>query len=400
MKQERQQREQTVAERSLQDFLAIATSGAHPGENLLDGASALVKNLWFTMNRHRAAFDWLMETHCKKMRPELKWLVRWALTECLALTSLPPAIAVSVMVDEAKRRFSRGEANFLNALVRRILEHSQQYPSLSQTPANVQCGLPLALYRRWCNAHGEAWVRELSAVLRQPAAVTARRRGCFRGVQVAWPVEVMQFVETAEEDFDPAEFYLQDASTLMAPLMLAARPGEVVADLCAAPGGKSLIIAEMLDNQGVLYSCDASEPRLKRLRENLAGFSNVRIEKQNAERPKLRAGSLDALLLDVPCSNTGVLRRRPDVRWNFAEAELSRLVAEQWRILEGSSPLVKAGGRLVYSTCSIEAEENAQQVRKFLKRHPEFTLVTEEQLYPTSEHDGAYACMLRRGATD
>jgi 16S rRNA (cytosine967-C5)-methyltransferase len=394
MKPEKDQSVLTTAQRSLRDFLTIATSGRHPGEVALEGATPLVKNLWFTMNRHRAGFDWLVATHCKKIRPELKWLLRWALTESLALDALPPAIAVSVAVDEAKQRFSRGEANFINALLRRILSDSQQYPWLGNAPASVKCELPEALYQRWKNVHGEAWVDEIAKVLKEPAKVTGRRRGCFRGARVAWPVEVTEFVTESSEEFNPAEYYLQDASTLMAPLMLGANPGETIADLCAAPGGKSLILAELLDNKGVLYSCDASEQRLGRLRENLLGFSNVRIEKQNAERPKLPNGSLDGLLLDVPCSNTGVIRRRPDVRWNFAEAELSRLVMEQKRILEGSCALVRSGGRLVYSTCSIEEEENAKQVRGFLKRHPEFTLAAEEQLLPTQEHDGAYSALL------
>ncbi|MBQ4480559.1 MAG: hypothetical protein II943_07970 [Victivallales bacterium] len=396
MKPEKDQSVLTTAQRSLRDFLTIATSGRHPGEVALEGATPLVKNLWFTMNRHRAGFDWLVATHCKKIRPELKWLLRWGLTESLALDALPSAVAVSVMVDEAKKRFSRGEANFVNALARRILDDSQQYPWLGNAPASVKCELPEALYQRWKNAHGEAWVNEIAEVLKEPAAVTGRRRGCFRGASVVWPVEVMEFVTESSEEFNPAEYYLQDASTLMAPLMLEANPGETIADLCAAPGGKSLILAEILDSKGVLYACDASEQRLPRLRENLSGFPNVRIEKQNAERPKLPAGSLDGLLLDVPCSNTGVIRRRPDVRWNFAEAELSRLVAEQKRILEGSCALVRSGGRLVYSTCSIEEEENAKQVQGFLKRHPEYSLELEEKIYPTAGHDGAYAARLRK----
>ncbi|MBR4125870.1 MAG: hypothetical protein IKR13_06665 [Victivallales bacterium] len=394
MKQEKDQSELTTAQRSLQEFLRIATSERHPGDVALEGATPLVKNLWFAMNRHRASFDWLVKTHCKKIRPELKWLLRWALTESLALDALPPAVAVSVAVDEAKQRFSRGEANFINALLRNILRDSQQYPQLDNAPAAVKCELPEALYNRWCRAHGEAWVRKVAEVLQEPAKVTGRRRGCFRGASVTWPVEVTKFVTESAEEFNPVEYYLQDASTLMAPLMLTAKPGETIADLCAAPGGKSLVLAEFLDNKGILYACDASESRLGRLRENLVGFPNVRIEKQNAERPKLPSGSLDGLLLDVPCSNTGVIRRRPDVRWNFAEAELQRLVSEQKRILEGCCALVRPGGRLVYSTCSIEEEENAKQVRSFLKKHPEFTLAVEEQLYPTQEHDGAYAALL------
>ena len=399
MKQEENRSELTTAQRSLKDFLALAMS-SRPGEIALEGATPLVKNLWFTMNRRRAGFDWLIHTHCRRLRPGMDWLLRWTLTECYALDALPPPVAVSVMVDEAKRHFAPAEANFLNAVARRILRSFPTAEDLAkhyrEAPPWVQCELPKVLFERWKAAHGEEWVREQAALLQRPAAVTARKKGCFAGMTSVWPVEVTKFVTAAEAEFDPKEYYLQDASTLMAPLMLGANPGETIADLCAAPGGKSLILAELLNSKGVIYCCDASEARLSRLRENLLGFTNVQIEKQNAERPKLPPGSLDGLLLDVPCSNTGVIRRRPDVRWNFAEAELQRLTAEQWRILEGGAGLVKPGGRLVYSTCSIEPEENAQQVRRFLKRHPEFLLVIEEQLYPTAEHDGAYAARLRK----
>ncbi|MBR6470959.1 MAG: RsmB/NOP family class I SAM-dependent RNA methyltransferase, partial [Victivallales bacterium] len=385
------------------DFLRLAASARLPGEGVPEDATPLLKNLWFSMNRRRASFDWLIQTHCRRLRPGMEWLLRWAFTECYVLDQLPPPVAVSVMVDEAKRRFSTPEASFLNAVARRVLREAPNSSALQRlvaekAPPAVQCELPQTLYERWRRTHGEARVRELSALLQAPAAVTGRRRGCFAGREATWPLKVEEFVQESPEGFDLREYYLQDASTLMAPLLLGARPGEAVADLCAAPGGKALILAELLDGQGTLYACDASEARLGRLRENLAGFANVRIERQNAERPRLAPASLDALLLDVPCSNTGVIRRRPDVRWNFAEAELRRLVAEQRRILEGASPLVKAGGRLVYSTCSIEPEENARQVRHFLERHPEFTLAAEEQLYPAATHDGAFAARLEKKA--
>lgn len=401
MKQEKAQTETTAAQRSLKEFLDFAMMRQPPGEGLPEDATPLLKNLWFTMNRRRAGFDWLLRTHCRKLRPGMDWLLRWVLTECYAMDALPPPIAVSVMVDEAKRRFTTSEANFLNAVARSILREAPDAGALAalyraKAPAAVQCELPPALYERWCKAHGEAWVRQLAALLQEPAATTARERGCFVGATPQWPARLEEFVKPSPTEFDPQKYYLQDASTLMAPLMLAPRSGEMVADLCAAPGGKALILAELLGGTGVLYACDASPRRLGRLQENLGGFSNVRIEKQNAKRPKLAAGTLDALLLDVPCSNTGVIRRRPDVRWNFAPTELQRLTAEQWRILEGSAGLVKPGGRLVYSTCSLEPEENNQQVKRFLERHSEFALVVEEQLYPTTEHDGAYAALLKR----
>ena len=391
----------TVAQRSLVDFLRLATSARLPGEGVPEDATPLLKNLWFSMNRRRASFDWLIQTHCRRLRPGMEWLLRWVFTECYVLDQLPPPVAVSVMVDEAKRRFSPPEASFLNAVARRVLREAPNSSALQKlvaekAPPAVQCELPQALYERWCRVRGEEWVKKVSQILQQPAETTARRRGNCSDIVARWPFPIDTLISPAQAEYDPREFYLQDASTFMAPLMLEVHPGEKVADLCAAPGGKSLILAELLNGRGTLWSCDASERRLGRLRENLAGFSNVRIERQNAERPRLQEKSLDALLLDVPCSNTGVIRRRPDVRWNFAEAELRRLVAEQRRILDGAAPLVKLGGRMIYSTCSVEPEENHLQVQKFLERHPEFKLAQEEQLEPCATHDGAFSARLEK----
>jgi 16S rRNA (cytosine967-C5)-methyltransferase len=112
----------------------------------------------------------------------------------------------------------------------------------------------------------------------------------------------------------------------------------------------------------------------------------------------LPEGSLHALLLDVPCSNSGVIRRRPDVRWTWSKSKLQELVELQAAILDSSGKLLCPGGRLVYSTCSIEPQENAEQTAQFLLRNPEFTLQQEQQLFPDERHDGAYAAlMIKRG---
>ena len=174
------------------------------------------------------------------------------------------------------------------------------------------------------------------------------------------------------------------------------KPGERVGDLCCAPGGKSLLLAEALERQGILYCRDRSEARLGRVRENLAGCTNVDIAVADALQPDLPEGSLQALLLDVPCSNTGVIRRRPDVRWTWSPGKLQELAALQEAILESSHKLLCPGGRLVYSTCSSEPEENFAQTARFLQRHPEFSLLKERQLLPDEKHDGAYAALMVR----
>ena len=157
--------------------------------------------------------------------------------------------------------------------------------------------------------------------------------------------------------------------------------------------------AENTDAQrqaGTLLCADRSEARLQRVRENLTGFASITYAVADAATPPFPPASFDAVLLDVPCSNTGVIRRRPDVRWRFTRASLRELLELQAAILHGAAALVRPGGRLVYSTCSIEPEENAGQVRRFLAQHAEFAIAAERQLPPTETHDGAYAALLVR----
>jgi 16S rRNA (cytosine967-C5)-methyltransferase len=196
--------------------------------------------------------------------------------------------------------------------------------------------------------------------------------------------------------FTEGRFYVQDPATLVAPALLHVHSGEVVADLCAAPGGKALVLGDSLAGTGCLVCMDRSERRLQRLVANADPGAARTVLVGDAARAPLQSHAFDAVLLDVPCSNTGVLRRRPDAKWRFSAGQLAQLVGLQAGILEDAARLVRPGGRLVYSTCSLEPEENGDQVRAFAARHPEFTLTEERALLPDSGHDGAYCALLGR----
>ena len=170
-------------------------------------------------------------------------------------------------------------------------------------------------------------------------------------------------------------------------------------DLCAAPGGKSAAIIAATGGKAHLTATDLHEHRLPTLKENLdrQGSSFVRTAQADWSLPCRTEwkGHFDAVLLDVPCSNTGVIQRRVDVRWRLTPEEIRRLAALQKTILENASRAVKPGGRLVYSTCSIDAEEDGLLVRDFLQNHPEWTLKEEKLILPHEEKsDGAYAALL------
>lgn len=199
-------------------------------------------------------------------------------------------------------------------------------------------------------------------------------------------------------------FSIQDPATLEAVRLLDVRPGQRVLDACAAPGGKSVQIAALLEGSGgSLVSMDCWRDRLDPLRDNLRrfGFDGLaRVVLGDAKRvrlPDVGGGPFDRILADVPCSNTGVQRRRADARWRFDKTRLATLVQVQEAILENLAGLLAPGGRLVYSTCSLEAEENDAVVAGFLARHPDWRLADKSaQVPPDRACDGAFAAALER----
>jgi len=392
----------TTAQLALEGFLALVSRPVPLGSGHGD-FSPLVKRLWFAFQRQRGIYDWILAKRCARLGQQDRMVLWWALTECFALDGLPTAVAVDTAVEHTLRCQGRHNASFVNAVLRGILRDFPNRDSLAKAlaqsaPPAIQAGLSGPLYERWLSVYGKSWLKATAALLQSEAPVTARLRGCFRGAAHGRPYPPGGVFATAAaaERVDVERYYLQDPSTILAPMMLAPRPGDAVADLCAAPGGKSLILAEMLEGTGSLLCCDRAPERLPAIQENLAGYGNVRIECADAETTSRPESSFDAILLDVPCSNTGVVRRRPDVRWNYTTAGLKELIVHQRAILDASARLLKLGGALVYSTCSIEPEENIEQVKAFLSTHPGFILEASRQLLPNRHHDGAYAARLRR----
>jgi 16S rRNA (cytosine967-C5)-methyltransferase len=200
------------------------------------------------------------------------------------------------------------------------------------------------------------------------------------------------------ESFQKGWFYVQDPSTLMAVRLLDPQPGEIILDLCAAPGGKTTFIAQLMRNQGRIVACDSSPERLKLLRENCLRLGATCVEPQPLRAPDARPSRLfDRVLVDAPCSNTGVMRRRVELRWRLRLDEIHQLRALQLELLTQAAAQVKPGGVLVYSTCSLEPEENSEVVTAFLAAQPGFTLEATRELQPFVDNsDGAFAVRWRR----
>ncbi len=377
--------------------------------------SAPTRNVVLEICRRRNQLEWYLgQLADKGVKARLRRPLCWALAEILWLDGLPAEVAVSVCVDSIKQQFSSREAGFANALLRRTTgpdARSRFAARLEQAPPHVRLALPEPLWQRWKTQLSPAQLTELANLLLQPSVIHVRERQTTGELPFLGPAYTVPWAPQAtfrlctdpqalfaSPEWQAGSFYVQDPATLLSCSLLAPQPGETVADLCAAPGGKSLVLAEALAGTGRLVCLDRSQRRLRTVARNLAGQEHVALAVGDAATPPFRPDSFDAILLDVPCSNTGVIRKNPDVRWRFSPKDLQELAALQQRILIGTAPLLRPGGRLVYSTCSIEPEENSGNIAAFLATHLDFTLVEQHQLLPAEGNDGAYAALLRKQA--
>ncbi len=216
-------------------------------------------------------------------------------------------------------------------------------------------------------------------------------------IRIAGPHAVTQLPGFAE-----GLFTVQDLSASHAVRILDPHPGWSILDLCAAPGAKTTQIAEMSQDAASITATDIDAARLERLRENIArlGVQSVTVV-PHADLEQGQAGSFDAILLDVPCSNTGVLARRVEARFRVTPQAVKEIATIQKDLLEKAAALVRPGGRICYSTCSIQRREDQGQIREFLAGHREFRLASESLLLPSTEpfdHDGGYVALLHVAA--
>lgn len=193
-------------------------------------------------------------------------------------------------------------------------------------------------------------------------------------------------------------FSVQDESAIQAGILLDPRPGERILDLCAAPGGKTTHLAERMGDTGELIATDTASERLARVEESARrlGLTSIETHTIREDGSDLPAGPFDAVLVDVPCSNTGVLGKRPEARWRVSAEGICELARLQQRLLRTAIDHLGPSGRVVYSTCSIEAEENERVVRQVLADHPQLQVVNERRHLPGSPADGGYQALLRK----
>ncbi|HMD60933.1 MAG TPA: RsmB/NOP family class I SAM-dependent RNA methyltransferase [Opitutaceae bacterium] len=328
-----------------------------------------------------------------------------------------PAKVVHHSVERTKEMASLAEARLVNAVVRKLAAILPgQPPPGPIAPAEALAEYfshPPWLVRRWLASFGAVATRSLLEWNQTPAPLYARWRDRSRpAAEWLQPTEWSGFYTVPSGRWpeigpllESGSLYLQDPGTRLAVELLGPRPGESVLDLCAAPGGKSLLIVDAVAS-GRIVSLDVPASRIDRLKENLSRTGVVDAALVQADLLKGAAAVLrehglpaeyPAVLIDVPCSNTGVMRHRVDVKWRLQEGDFARHARHQGALFAAAAKLVAPGGRLVYSTCSVDTAENEGVVEAFLDRHRGFALEKSAIALPwVVRHDGAAAFLLHR----
>jgi 16S rRNA (cytosine967-C5)-methyltransferase len=326
-----------------------------------------------------------------------KTLLRMSLYQMWRMDRIPHHALVNDAVELAKRKLGKGSDRFLNGVLRNLTRTTpwKKDEFLENAPRWIQASLPQWLWERWIARYGEHDTREYALALNMPPQ-TALRLAENSGQIESLPFDVVPsgivpdaYLQTTSSHKNRslkknhARYRFQDEASQLIPYLLGvSNAGSKIWDACAAPGGKAAILSGLCGDAGRVTASDLHMGRISHLRASLrnAGVFNADVLIADAAQSAPFRCSFDAVLADVPCSGLGTLRRNPEIKWNFSPAKLISLQQMQKTILHSVSTAVRVGGRLLYSTCSTEPEENEEVVRDFLYHHPEFRL--ELPTYP------------------
>lgn len=399
--------------------------------------------------RRRATLDAVLESLLTRPRANVEndlWTLLQMGVWQLLFARTPDHAAVDTTVNLSKKvgraRWSGFANGILRNVTRLVTDEIQEQPAANAVPiaegqfqvlnqeifpnpvteraayTAAAFSMPNALAKRWAERLSESTLWQACFYgLKIPGIVL--RVNCLRAtvqqVQNAF-AEAGVDVEPGQDDwslrlksaanlrqlpgYDDGWWSVQDEAAMLAAQLLNPMPGEKILDLCAAPGGKTIQLAELSGDQASIVACDLSEGRLRRVQESVdrMRLESVEIHQVAADGSDIPEGPYDAILVDVPCSNTGVLARRPEARWRFREADLPELIELQARLLMIAFDKLKPGGRIVYSTCSIEPEETSQLVELFEQKVAALSVKEQRMQMPGQPADGAFCALIERTA--
>ena len=389
--------------------------------------------------RRRSYLDFLISqfssVEIERMDLFFKNILRLGIYDLLFMDSTPDYAAINESVEIAKTKISSKSGDLANAILRKVQREIDTLPKPNMENRTELIATtfshPEWLVERWVKRFGEREAFQLMQANNQRPNYYLRAN-CLKTSPDTFKLRMEKAdVEFEESDWLPGYYkvstlaevrarrwfekglcYVQDIAAGFAPTILDPVAGESVIDVCAAPGTKTLLLAELMENEGSILAVDINPDRIHKIAENAerGGANIVKIQRADATQERFKLA--DAVLLDAPCTGTGVLSKRADLRWKRTPEDLEQAIALQAELLDAAANMVAKNGRLVYSTCSLEPEENMMQIEKFLKEYdnfeledlddylPEEVLSDDNKSYQTFPHihgcDGHFGVLLKR----
>jgi 16S rRNA (cytosine967-C5)-methyltransferase len=388
--------------------------------------AAFINEITYGVIRNRNKLDWAISQFSNRGLSEtpilIKNILRMGVYQLLFLNKVPDYAVGNEAVQLAKKYGNLGMSKFVNGVLRNIIRNSGNinWPAQDKEPAlyiSTIYSHPLQIVERWLKRFGfadtvkicEANNRIPTLVIRANTLKISRLE--LKNILEKENISVRESIFTEEAlyvkgisnitkipAYQEGLFQIQDEASILVPHLLKPLPGELVIDVCSAPGGKTTHLAQLMANQGNLLALDSNGARLLMVKENCRRLGIEIVKTQIKDSTRLDKNYLkkaDKVLVDVPCTGLGVLRRKPDLRWQTYDLKRFKQLSElQGKLLATVSNYLKVGGRLVYSTCSTEPEENEEVVTKFLDKNPNFELenlnefIKERKLkvYPSNQN--------------
>lgn len=382
----------------------------------------LISQIVYGVTTWKLTIDTIIEKYSKiKLKKISPWIInilRMGIYQIIFLDKIPKSAAVDESVNLAKRYGHKTSSGFVNAILRKV--DKKDYEDLFKIENETEKisktqSMPIWLVEKFIEEYGVVKAEEICKNLNLKPEISVRvNKLKITKEELKQKLEnkeilvkqgkiedflILKNIKNIEEmeEFKQGLFTVQDESAGLAALTLKPKKGEKVLDACSAPGGKTTHLAEIMENDGIIDAWDIYEHRLKLIQQNYErlGIKIINTKIQNAENPQIENEEYDKILLDVPCMGIGVIKRKPDIKWHRKKEDVDKISKIQLNILEKCSKLLKSGGELVYSTCSILKEENEQLIENFIKNNQNFEILTTINILPNEEQDGFFICKLK-----
>ncbi|MBR5233408.1 MAG: 16S rRNA (cytosine(967)-C(5))-methyltransferase RsmB [Clostridia bacterium] len=324
----------------------------------------------------------------KKLKPQVLTILRLGACQLLFMDKIPASAAINESVKIAKKQGCSFASGLVNAVLRKISDNGIVLPDEKNeiNYLSKKYSFPEYICKKFCIYFGRETAEKIMAASLETANIYIRKN-TLKNEELSLEAEKTAFPEncyilrkpgniTESGDFADGLFHVQDLSSQLCCRVLSPEKGETVIDVCSAPGGKTMTLAQMMENEGRIISCDIHEHKLRLINDTAErlGITIVETLLRDAADKNAVLPVADKILCDVPCSGFGVTGKKPEIRYKD-EKEISSLPALQYEILENSCRYLKKGGKLVYSTCTLLPEENALICKKFLEQHNDFRAV-------------------------